>query len=178
MNARVQPAGWVYVGQVFQTVQGKRYAHATASALKFDLPAQITGRTVTKATLRLTVYEVRSDIQRSGPTATMAIQLRASALATDWEPASLSWDVWASLGYQSDGEARAAAPNSLEPPVGLDVTTIVRNWASGAWKNYGLRLAADTYTDPGGDSYGISNFYSSARNERPEQRPQRIIEYQ
>jgi hypothetical protein len=86
--------------------------------------------------------------------------------------------VWASLGYQSDGEARVFAPKSLEPPVDFDVTAIVRNWASGAWKNYGLRLAADTYTDPGGDSYGISNFYSSARNERPEQRPQLIIEYQ
>jgi len=169
---------YISVGQVFQTVQDKRYAHATASALKFDLPAQITGRTVTKATLRLTVYEVRRDIEGNGPTATMAIQLRANAFTTNWDPASTSWNVWTSLGYQSDGEARAAAPTSLATPVDFDVTTTVRNWASGAWKNYGLRLAADTYSDPGGDSYGISNFYSSARHERTEQRPQLIIEYQ
>jgi hypothetical protein len=108
----------------------------------------------------------------------MAIQLRANAFTTDWDPASMSWNVWAALGYQSGGEARAAAPNSLAPPVDFDVTTIVRNWASGAWKNYGLRLAADTYSDPGGDSYGISNFYSTARYERADQRPQLIIEYQ
>ena len=108
----------------------------------------------------------------------MAIQLRANAFTTDWDPVSLSWNVWASLGYQSDGEARAAAPNSLAPPVDFDVTTIVRNWASGAWKNYGLRLAADTYSDPGGDSYGITNFYSLVRYDRPDQRPQLIIEYQ
>jgi hypothetical protein len=178
LNARVQPAGWVYAGQVFQTVQDRRYAHATASALKFDLPAQITGRTVTKATLRLTVYEVRRDIQWNGPTATMDIQLRSNAFMSDWDPASLSWNVWASLGYQSAGESRAAAPNSLSPPVDFDVTTIVRNWASGVWKNYGLRLAADTYTDPGGDSYGMSGFYGSVKHDTPEQRPQLIIEYQ
>jgi hypothetical protein len=177
-NARVQPAGWVYAGQVFQTAQGKRYAHATASALKFDFPAQVMGRTVTKATLRLTVYEVRRDIEWNGPTATMKIELRVNAFTNDWDPASLSWNVWTSLGYQSDGEARAAAPNSLAPPVDFDVTTIVRNWASGAWKNYGLRLAADTYSDPGGDSYGNSGFYGSGKYERPEQRPQLIIEYQ
>jgi hypothetical protein len=177
LNARVQPAGWVYVGQVFQTVQGKRYAHATASALKFDLPAQITGRTVTKATLRLTVYEVRRDIQWNGPTATMDIQIRANAFMSDWDPASLSWNLWASLGYQSAGESRAAAPNSLAPPVDFDVTTIVRNWASGGWKNYGLRLAADTYSDPGGDTYGNSGFYGSVKYDTPEQRPQLIIEY-
>ena len=139
---------YVSVGQVFQGVLERRSAYGTASALKFDLPAQVTGRTVTKATLRLAVYEVRRDIQWNGPTATMAIQLRANAFTTDWDPVSMSWNVWASLGYQSDGEARAAAPNSLAPPVDFDVTTIVRNWASGAWKNYGLRLAADTVLGP------------------------------
>jgi len=178
-SARMEPVSYyISVGQVFRTAQGGRYATTTASALKFDLPAQITGRTVNKATLRLTVYEVRRDIEWNGPTATMDIQLRANAFMSDWDPASLSGSVWASLGYQNAGESRAAAPNSLAPPVDFDVTTIVRNWASGAWKNYGLRLAADTYSDPGGDSYGISNFYSSARYERTEQRPQLIIEYQ
>jgi hypothetical protein len=178
-NARVEAASsYISVGQVFQTAQERRYADATASALKFDLPAQVTGRTVTKATLRLAVYEVRRDIEWNGPTATMAIQLRANAFTSDWDPASMSWNVWASLGYQGDGEARVAAPNSLTPPVDVDVTAIVRNWASGAWKNCGLRLAADTYSDPGGNSYGISNFYSSTRYEKAEQRPQLIIEYQ
>jgi len=166
---------YLSVGQVFQ---GRSSPYATASALKFDLPVQVTGRTVTKATLRLAVFEVRRDIQWNGPTATMNIQLRANAFTTDWDPASMSWNVWTSLGYQSDGEARAAAPNSLATPVDFNVTTIVRNWASGAWKNYGLRLAADTYSDPGGDSYGISNFYSSVKYDRPDQRPQLIIEYQ
>ena len=179
-NDRVEPMSYyISVGQVFQgAAQGQRLPTVTASALKFELPAQVSGRTVTKATLRLSVFEVRRDIEWNGPTATMAIQLRANAFMTDWDPASLSWNAWASLGYQSDGESRAPAPNSLEPPVAFDVTTIVRNWASGAWKNYGLRLAADTYTDPGGDSYGISNFYSSTRYEKPDQRPQLIIEYQ
>ena len=166
---------YLSVGQVFQ---GRSSPYATASALKFDLPVQVTGRTVTKATLRLAVFEVRRDIQWNGPTATMAIQLRANAFTTDWDPVSMSWNAWTSLGYQSDGEARAAAPNSLATPVDFNVTTIVRNWASGAWTNYGLRLAADTYSDPGGDSYGISNFYSSVKYDRPDQRPQLIIEYQ
>jgi hypothetical protein len=178
-SARMEPVSYyISVGQVFRTFQDRRSTVATASALKFDIPAQVSGRIVTKATLRLTVYEVRRDIELNGPTATMGIQLRANAFMSDWDPASLSGNAWASLGYQNDGESRAAAPNSLASPVDFDITTIVRNWASGAWKNYGLRLAADTYSDPGGDSYGISNFYSSARYERTEQRPQLIIEYQ
>jgi hypothetical protein len=82
------------------------------------------------------------------------------------------------VGYQSDGEALAPAPNSLEPPVVVDLTTIVRNWASGAWRNYGLRLAIVPYADPGGQSYGITNFYSATKYQRPEQRPQLIVEYQ
>ena len=181
-NARVEPASsYISVGQVFDTVHDTRYAVAAAAALKFDLPAQVTGRTVTKATLRLSVSDVRLDVAgRRGPTATMDIQLRANAFTSDWDPTSLSWNVWASLGYQSAGEARAAAPNSLWPPVEFDVTTMVRNWASGSWKNYGLRLAADTYSDPGGDSYGITNFYSHSSVEfgpggSP---PLLIIEYQ
>jgi hypothetical protein len=160
-SARVEPASpYISVGHVFDSVHGTRHAVTAASALKFDLPAQVNGRTVTKATLRLSTSDVRLDVAgRTGPTATMDIRLRANAFMSDWDPASFSWNDWASLGYQSAGEARAAAPSSLWPPVDFDVTTIVRNWASGAWKNYGLRLAADTYTDPGGDSYGITNFY-------------------
>ena len=156
-----QPPSAVNVGVVFLYGGDRRFSLTQASALKFDLPAQVTGRTVTRATLRLTVLGVRTDVPLGGPTKTMNIQFRVNAFTTDWDPTSLSWNVWSSLGYQSDGEALAPAPNSPEPPVVIDLTTIVRNWASGAWRNYGLRLAVVPYADPGGESYGITNFYST-----------------
>jgi len=173
--------GYLEVGHLYLgSSSGVRRRSTMASALKFDLPSQVTGRTVTKATLRLYASEVRKDltwVNPNGPTSSMTIQLRVSAFASNWDPASLSWNVWESLGTQGAGEAVATAPNTLKA-VDFDVATIVRNWAAGTWPNFGMKLAADLYPDPGVDSYGITNFYSSVRYNTSDQRPQLIVEYQ
>jgi hypothetical protein len=166
------------VGHYFLST--RRYRTSYGSALKFDLPAQVAGRTVTKATLSLYTQQLRNDITEvnpNGPTASMNIQLRASAFVDNWDPSSLSWNVWASLGVQSAGEGLAYAPNQMGP-VNFDVTVIVRNWASGTWPNRGIKLAADLYPDPGVDSWGATQFYSPSRYDRQDHRPQLIIDYQ
>jgi hypothetical protein len=156
------------------------FRRSFGSALKFDIPSQLIGRTVTKATLTLYVEDLRGDITSAnpdGPTASMSIQLRASAFMDNWDPASLSWNVWASLGVQSAGEGLADAPNQ-KGPVNFDFTAIVRNWASGTWPNRGIKLAADLYPDPGARSFGVTTFCSPSTPPPPCQRPQLVIEYQ
>jgi hypothetical protein len=55
------------------------------------------------------------------------------------------------------GEVQVASPNSTAP-LDFDVTTIVQNWASGSWRNYGLSIMTEPYADPGYDSWGSTGF--------------------
>ena len=156
------------------------YRRSFGSALKFNLPSQVTGRSVTKATLALYVEDLRGDLtlyNPDGPTASMNIQLRANAFTDNWDPASLSWNVWASLGVQSAGEGLAYAPNQ-KGPVNFDITAIARNWASGTWPNRGIKLAADQYPDPGVKALGTTTFCSPSTPPPSCQRPELVIEYQ
>jgi hypothetical protein len=141
------------------------------SAVKFEVPPQVSGRTVTRATLRLTVQSVRGDLQ-------ITPQIRVNAFSGDWNRATITWNIWAGLGTQTLGEASAAVPNSNELPFDLDVTTIVRNWVSGAWPNYGLKLSVDPYPATGYRSAAGTGFFSLRNANTPDQRPKLIIDYQ
>jgi hypothetical protein len=142
------------------------------SAVKFEVPPQASGRAVAKATLRLTVWNVRRDLQ-------IAPRIRVNAFTGSWNPATITWNIWAGLGTQTMGEASAAAPNGNELPFDLDITTIVQNWVSGAWTNYGLKLMVDPYPYPGYTSWGGTSFFGlTTTTNTPDQRPKLIIDYQ
>jgi hypothetical protein len=143
----------------------------TGGALKFDFASQTAGRIVKKATFRLYVTDVPP------PEVTVRPQIRVNAFASPWDPAALTWNIWAALECHATGEAQAPAPSGLGA-LDFDVTTIVQNWASGTWPNYGLKLMVDK-PDPammpriGGTWFQSLEVYSASTA-----RPQIIIEFQ
>ncbi len=146
-------------------------SRGTGSTLKFDVQPQIAGRLIRSATLRLWVHELRSDF-------TVSPQIRVSAFANDWDPATLTWNTWAQLQCQLSSEARQTAPSTSDQPVDFDVTTIVRNWASGAFGNYGLRLMVDPWYPGHTPSLGTTLFESLETRDAASHRPQLIVNFQ
>jgi len=82
------------------------------------------------------------------------------------------------LERQTAGEAQAAAPSDMGTPLDFDVTTIVRNWASGLWSNYGLMVMVDESYPGYTPSNGLTGFQSLESARTPNERPQLIIEFQ
>jgi hypothetical protein len=157
-------AGWNYGWLTPDNIQG------TASAFKFDVQSQIAGRAVAKATLRLYVQFVREDFK-------ITPQIGVSVL-DDWSPNTLTWNIWVGLGRQAAGEAQAAAPSDMGAPLDFDVTTIVRNWASGLWSNYGLTVMVNESYPGYTPSNGLTGFQSLETARTQNQRPQLIIDFQ
>jgi hypothetical protein len=54
---------------------------------------------------------------------------------------------------------RGTAPD-LGQLIDIDVTSMVRNWASGSWSNYGLNFGSNDYSFPYATSYDAFEFYS------------------
>jgi len=140
------------------------------TAFRINPPSQIAGRTITKATFRLTV----SDPPREVPATP---QLRLSAFAAEWSPSTITWNIWTALACHATGEVRVAAQSS-PGPLDFDVTTIVQGWASGTVSNYGLRLMVDQPAPGMMGTLGITWFYSLVVSNVQNERPQLLIEYQ
>jgi len=145
--------------------------HEAASALLFDIQPQIAGRLITRATLRLYVLTVRGDLA-------VMPQIRVSAFATLWNPAILTWNAWQTMQVQPTGTAIQSAPASAAAPVDFDVTTIVRNWASGTWLNYGLQIDGLAHYYPASLSLQTTRFQSLERFDDLSRRPRLIVEFQ
>lgn len=141
-----------------------------ASALLFDVQAQIAGRDIARATLRLYVHTLRGDLS-------VAPLVRASAFATLWNPATLTWNAWLTMQVQASGASSRAAPSGASLPFDLDVTEIVRNWASWTWPNYGFRIDSQGHAYPGSTSLQKTRFQSLEANVDPGRRPQLIVEF-
>jgi hypothetical protein len=109
-----------------------------ATALKFNVQSQIAGRAVQRAVLRLYPYILPADI---GTT------YRLAAFTTDWNPATLTYNNVFTMNLWVAGQSQVTPPVTTAFPLEFDVTTIVRNWASGLWGNYGLFIddTADTF---------------------------------
>lgn len=168
--------GWNYFdGSILTPPQGRVFRSEMA-AVKFDLPTQVIGRTVTKTTLRL---YLASSTYISGVRRDLKVrpQIKVNAFTQSWDPKTLTWNIWSALGTQSTGEVSVPAPDTNALPLYFDVTTVVRNWASGAWGNDGLKLSTPQYPDPGYESAAGTTFQSVGHYNTPEQRPQLIIEY-
>jgi hypothetical protein len=158
--------GTDYIG----TAPGTETVEA-ASALLFDVQTLIAGRTVVRATLRLFVQTPRGDLS-------VTPLVRVSAFASMWNPITLTWNAWRTLLVQPAGTAVLEAPSSPSVPVDFDVTTIVGNWASSAWGNYGLQIDFLNHVYPGSTSLQTTRFQSLEQFADPSRRPQLIIEFQ
>jgi hypothetical protein len=158
--------GQDYIGSApgFETIEA-------ASAVHFDVQSQIAGRTIIRATLRLFVQTPRGDLS-------VTPLVRVSAFASMWNPVTLTWNAWQSLLVQASGTAVIEAPSSLATPVDLDVTTIVRNWASSTWNNFGLQIDFLNHAYPGSTSLQTTRFQSLEQFFDATRRPQLIIEFQ
>ena len=171
-DAALFAVGWSYWLRSIDLPAPARVYSGYGSAVMFDV-SSLAGRAVARATLRLDVTTAKKDSR-------VAPQIKVNAFTSSWNTTTLSWNVWAAIGYQTSGEAQIAAPSSTGP-VEWDVTTIVRNWASGAWRNYGFKVSVDKYPDPGGDDSWATTVFCGTlpASWKPEcQRPQLIIEYQ
>jgi len=144
---------------------------AAGSAIKFNVQSQISGRTIAKATLRLYVYALRGDFS-------VTPQIRVNAFAADWNPSTLTWNTWLPLTYHTAGQALKNAPSGSALPLDFDVTTIVQNWASGTWGNYGFKLYPTNHSYPGDTSLQTTYFQSLEYYYQGDQRPQLLVEFQ
>ena len=81
-----------------------------ASALKFDIQSQIAGRTITKATLRLYVYSLRGEFS-------ITPQIIMSAIATDWNPNTLTYHIYETMLIYNDGQVVEDAPVAAACPL-------------------------------------------------------------
>ena len=141
------------------------------SAIKFNVQSQIQGRSIAKATLRLYVYALRGDFS-------ITPQIRVKAFASDWSPSALTWNVWQTMQIYNDGAVYMYAPSSSAVPLDFDVTTIVSNWASGYFTNYGFELYPLNHSYPGSSSLQTTYFQSLEYYYAANQRPQLIVEFQ
>ncbi len=150
---------------------GYNYAIA-ASAIKFDIQSQISGRNIASATLRLYAYALRGEFS-------FTPKIRVSAFSNNWNPSTLTYSIWENNMYiQNTGQVTMYAPNSSALPLDFDVTTIVKNWASGTWSNYGFSLSPENHYYPNNYSYQTTYFQSLEKYYDINKRPQIIIEFQ
>lgn len=142
-----------------------------AAALLFGVQPQIAGRSIARATLRLYVHTLRADL-------TVTPRIRVSALASVWNPGTLTWNAWKTLLVETAGASTLDAPSNAAVPLDFDVTTIVRNWASGSWTEYGLQLEPLNHAYPGTTSLQTTRFQSLEQYADLAKRPHLIIEFQ
>jgi hypothetical protein len=154
-------AGWTC--NAYETV-------GTAAVFTFDLPSQVTGRTITRATLRLTVTDPPTEFPAEP-------QLRLSAFASDWSRSAIAWNICAALAIHAAGEALVPAPTG-NGPLDFDVAAILANRVSGTWNNYGLRLMVDQPAPGMMGRLGTTWSYSLEYNNTADERPKLIVEYQ
>jgi hypothetical protein len=107
------------------------------SAIKFDgLQAQIAGKTIAGATLRLWVSILPADLNST---------YTVTPIATAWSTSTISYNNSPNIYTSPQLQADFAPPVTAVVPVEVDVTAIVQAWANGTISNQGL-LLRDRYT--------------------------------
>jgi hypothetical protein len=120
--------------------------------VKFDLSA-IAGRTVVSATLKLQTSLFGVGI--------VPRTWHLHALASPWSPAAVNWDNAPQQYFITSQRANLVPPNFTGQIYNIDVTTTVRNWASGQWANNGFALGLDDVSFPYVISVDPFEFYSN-----------------
>ena len=78
----------------------------------------------------------------------------------------------------TEGRVEVYAPSNSVLPLDFDVTTIVRNWASDNWANYGFSLSPQNHYYPGTSSLQATFFQSLEKYYSYNKRPQLIIQFE
>jgi len=139
-------ANWLY-----STLTGIQDFLIGASLVRFNV-ASLSGKTIDSATLELEVsYTGVGYYPR---------QWCVRAMATSWSPTTVTWNVIESSQYYTGSQINQNPPTYGGQIYDINVKTIVQNWASGAWSNYGLFFTSLDYTFPYATSYDAFAFYS------------------
>lgn len=99
-----------------------------SSFLKFDLSPLPSGATVDNTTLHLYLYNTEQAVD------TTLICRRVTA---DWSESGITWNN--QPGEDTTSQANSTVSTALNWKE-WNVTDIVRNWHSGSWSNYGLKI--------------------------------------
>lgn len=137
---------------VYSFVFGIQDYVCTQGLLKFNL-STLVGKTIESALLRLTASSIGVG---SFP---KPWYVRASA--SDWSTSTVTWNIIASPGflYFTGSEIVINPPTRQDQVYNIDVTTIVRNWASETWANNGLIFGSHDFTFPNATSFDSFGFY-------------------
>lgn len=147
------------------TYYGDQNSVCSASLIYFDMAA-VRGKNIISATLMLSV-----DV----PPTTLT-KYRVEANFKSWGP-NVTWKT-APLTYANSNISFMSKYGTS--PVSINVTSIVKNWANGAWANYGFMLSPDSFSNPNPGRATISATIFCSREYCGGGRayyPQVIIEY-
>lgn len=141
------------------------YSYYCGSTLwYFPLPADIAGRAVYAATLRLTVRTLAASYDT---------QYKLSAVGQDWAPAQVT--------FNTQPQVFIAGAKYLNLPlvgqVDVNVTDFAQQWASGAWPNYGMLMADTAFLLVQDNRFRMTIFHSLEAYDAPNQRPQLLLSY-
>lgn len=138
------------------------------SLIYFSVDTTISGKTINKATLKLSVDVL--------PVNYLA-DYQLWAIAANWFPASVTWNS-RPLIYTSSSKI-FGQPITTALPLAIDVTTIVSKWADGSWSNFGFMLEDAYYLNPFQVALQASSFCSrESCGGGITYYPQLVIEYQ
>lgn len=158
----------------FNTFLGVQNFICYSSAIHFPLSGtaingasfNLAGKTINEAVLVLSVADVPIN-----PT-----NLYLHAIATPWNTNTLNGATF--LDLYSDGGRLVGSPG-LWGPYGIDVTTIVQNWANGTFQNNGVLLEDAEYVFPYNSLIRTSFFWSTDTfNGSQDNRPTLWVDYQ
>jgi hypothetical protein len=141
-----------------------------SALVKFTMPADFWGSTVTSATLRL--YPQLLPPQRD-------TTYRAYPIAQVWDPSSVTWN---SMPLQYTGvqywEEVSASGLAVGVAANWDMSASVQGWASGALNAYGFLLMDPAPYVPNTTAWRTTIFHSLVGYDTLGHRPQLILQYQ
>jgi hypothetical protein len=121
------------------------------SLLKFDV-STLSGKTIDKATMRLTVED-------PVPVSATRANWHIEALSAPWSPATVTYNNFLEQAYQGS-RIDLIPPYAAGETHEIDVTSIVQNWANGTWDNNGLFLGPSSVLFPCAEELDAFGFYS------------------
>ena len=131
------------------------------SVIYFDIMNWIEGRTIERATLKLSVELLPGDWNT---------QYRVNPLAGDWNTYTITLNNYP--GYYSGWRAIEDPPVTSAIPYEIDITNIVQVWANGTIPNYGLWIVDNNILWPYYTAYRSTIFYSLETAILDEYKPQ------
>ena len=162
--------GGIEVGCNFSILPfGEEYVCGEA-LMRFPVQAQIAGRTIVSAELRLYARGIAPD---------QGTSFRLGAVARTWSTTNVTFNAFHNgAEVYLSGQVERPAPTTATLPYTFDVTAIVRNWANGTFVNNGLLLWDTVAAFPPLSLLRSVSFDSADSFADPAERPQLIIRLQ